>query len=246
MFEIGASLREARLRRGLSPEDVQKAIRIRDRYLSALEEERWQLLPGDAYAKGFLRTYAEFLGLNGTLYVDEFNSRFAEHEDPAFVAAAMAPVETTRIGLVRPLLAIGAIVAAVAAVAAWQLRGVPSSRPPASPPAAGAPAKHHAAKPAAPPRTTRSTVAPLPTHAVLAATGPVWLLLRAGNSSGPVLYEGTLEQGQTLPVKLAPRVWMRVGAPWNLQIRLGGHVLGGLPAAAANMLLGPHGLSPAG
>ena len=48
MFEIGPSLREARKRRGLTSEDVQKAIRIRDRYLNALEEERWELLPGDA------------------------------------------------------------------------------------------------------------------------------------------------------------------------------------------------------
>ena len=77
MFEIGGSLREARLKRNLTPADVQKAIRIRDRYLQALEEERWELLPGDAYAKGFLRTYAEFLGLNGTLYIDELNARLS-------------------------------------------------------------------------------------------------------------------------------------------------------------------------
>ena len=62
MFEIGASLREARMNRNLSAEDVQKGIHIRARYLMALEEERWELLPGEAYAKGFLRTYAEFLG----------------------------------------------------------------------------------------------------------------------------------------------------------------------------------------
>ena len=55
MFEIGGSLREARLKRNLTPAEVQKAIRIRDRYLQALEEERWELLPGDAYVKGFLR-----------------------------------------------------------------------------------------------------------------------------------------------------------------------------------------------
>jgi len=68
MFEIGGSLREARLKRGLTPADVQKAIRIRDRYLQALEEERWELLPGDAYVKGFLRTYADYLGLEPADY----------------------------------------------------------------------------------------------------------------------------------------------------------------------------------
>ena len=75
MFAIGDSLREARTRRGLSPADVQKGIRIRERYLTALEEEKWELLPGEAYTKGFLRTYAEFLGLDGNLYVDEYNTR---------------------------------------------------------------------------------------------------------------------------------------------------------------------------
>src|SRR6058998_2175159 len=81
MFEIGGSLREARLKRNLTPADVQKAIRIRDRYLQALEEERWELLPGDAYVKGFLRTYADYLGLDGQLYVEEYNSRYGVGDD---------------------------------------------------------------------------------------------------------------------------------------------------------------------
>jgi cytoskeletal protein RodZ len=75
MFEIGASLREARTKRGLSAADVRKELHIRERYLTALEAEQWEQLPGEAYAKGFLRTYAEFLGLNGTLYIDEYNAR---------------------------------------------------------------------------------------------------------------------------------------------------------------------------
>ena len=129
MFEIGASLREARTRRSLSREDVQKAIRIRDRYLGALEDENWDLLPGEAYTKGFLRTYAEFLGLDGALYVDEYNRRFATREDQPFMPEALAPIATRSIGILRPLIAIAAIVAVVAAVAAWQLGGSSGSPP---------------------------------------------------------------------------------------------------------------------
>ena len=77
MFEIGATLREARERRGLTAEDVHRSLRIRARYLQALEDERWELLPGEAYAKGFLRSYAEFLGLEGSLFVDELKARIA-------------------------------------------------------------------------------------------------------------------------------------------------------------------------
>ena len=91
MFEIGASLREARTNRGLSYEDVQQELRIRTRYLTALEEERWELLPGEAYTKGFLRTYAEFLGLNGTLYIDEYNERVAAHEESQITPESLAP-----------------------------------------------------------------------------------------------------------------------------------------------------------
>ena len=92
MFQIGDSLREARTRRGYSAADVHKAIRIRERYLTALEEERWDMLPGEAYTKGFLRTYAEHLGLNSQLYIDEYNARIARHEEdgPALVPHATA------------------------------------------------------------------------------------------------------------------------------------------------------------
>ena len=91
MFAIGASLREARELRGLSPEDVQKSLRIRGRYLTALEDEHWELLPGDAYTKGFLRTYAEFLGLNGTLYIDEYKERIAPPDEEPLVPDSLAP-----------------------------------------------------------------------------------------------------------------------------------------------------------
>jgi cytoskeletal protein RodZ len=51
--------------------------------LRALEEENFEALPAQTYVKGFLRTYADYLGLDGQLYVDEFNSRYAaEDEEP--------------------------------------------------------------------------------------------------------------------------------------------------------------------
>src|SRR5436853_4242501 len=115
MFEIGGSLREARLKRGLTPADVQKSIRIRDRYLQALEEEHWELLPGDAYVKGFLRTYADFLGLDGSLYVDEYNSRYAHHDEQTLVPERFdrARKRPGRGGLLRPLVLVAAVVAVV-------------------------------------------------------------------------------------------------------------------------------------
>ena len=75
MFEIGHSLREARIRQGLDYPQVELATKIRAKYIRALEEEEFDVLPSGTYIKGFMRSYAEFLGLDGQLYVDEYNSR---------------------------------------------------------------------------------------------------------------------------------------------------------------------------
>jgi len=79
MPEIGASLREARLRAKVDITDVEAATKIRAKYLRALENEEWGLLPGPAFVKSFLRTYADYLGLDGKLLVDEYKLR---HERP--------------------------------------------------------------------------------------------------------------------------------------------------------------------
>jgi hypothetical protein len=81
MFEIGNSLREARLRQSLEFSDVERVTKVRPKYLRALEEEQFETLPAQTYVKGFLRTYAEFLGLDGQLYVDEYNSRYTSREE---------------------------------------------------------------------------------------------------------------------------------------------------------------------
>src|SRR4249920_4219554 len=81
MFEIGNSLREARLRRHIDFPEAEHGTKIRGKYLRALEDERFELLPSHTYIKGFLRSYADYLGLDGQLYVDEYNSRFVVGEE---------------------------------------------------------------------------------------------------------------------------------------------------------------------
>src|SRR6266508_535320 len=77
MFEIGNSLREARLRRELDFPELEQGTKIRAKYLRALEDENFDQLPEPTYVKGFLRAYADYLGLDGQLYVDEFNVRYS-------------------------------------------------------------------------------------------------------------------------------------------------------------------------
>ena len=81
MFEIGNSLREARLRKELDFPELEQGTKIRAKYLRALEDENFDQLPAATYVKGFLRTYADYLGLDGQLYVDEYNVRYGSGDE---------------------------------------------------------------------------------------------------------------------------------------------------------------------
>jgi cytoskeleton protein RodZ len=76
MAEIGETLREARMRRRIDMTEVEAATKIRAKYLRALENEEWDLLPGPTFVKTFLRTYAEFLDLDPRLLVEEYRQRY--------------------------------------------------------------------------------------------------------------------------------------------------------------------------
>jgi cytoskeletal protein RodZ len=87
MAEIGTTLRETRIRDKIDITAVEEATKIRAKYLRALENEEWGVLPGPAYIKSFLRTYAEFLGIDAHMLVEEYRARFERPEQlevPAF------------------------------------------------------------------------------------------------------------------------------------------------------------------
>jgi cytoskeleton protein RodZ len=68
---VGKKLREARTRRKLTLDEVETATKIRGRYLQALENEDWDQLPGDTYARAFIRTYGRLVGLDGDRLAEE-------------------------------------------------------------------------------------------------------------------------------------------------------------------------------
>ena len=75
MPEIGSTLRETRMRQRIDITDMEVRTKIRAKYLRALENEEWDLLPGPTYVKSFLRTYAEALGLDSKALVEEYKLR---------------------------------------------------------------------------------------------------------------------------------------------------------------------------
>jgi hypothetical protein len=218
MFEIGNSLREARLRQQLDFPELEQQTKIRSKYLKALEDEKFDVLPAPTYVKGFLRTYADALGLEGQLYVDEYNSRFITGEEdvplrPRDYQRRPPPIGhrfETR-GIVIALGAIAVLVALV--IVAWKFGSSNEQTPPTVAPPAK---KHH------------RPLAPMARLVLTATNGDSWLLVRAGSQSGPTKYEGTLQQGQELAFNHRPflykRWWIAVGKPRNVVAQVNGHI----------------------
>jgi hypothetical protein len=94
MAEIGATLREARMRAHIDVSEIEAQTKIRAKYLRALENEEWDLLPGPTFVKSFLRTYAEALGLDGKILIEEYRLAYERSDDADFrplVSAAQRP-----------------------------------------------------------------------------------------------------------------------------------------------------------
>ena len=222
MFEIGNSLREARLRRGIDLAQAELATKIRGKYLRALEDEQFAVLPAQTYVKGFLRTYAEYLGLDGQLYVDEFNSRFVtggdEHE-PRARRSASRPHQRRhrRIETNVVLAALGAIaVLTVIVISAWKAG---DGKSPAGTTVSKAPA------------ATPHVVPPL--LEVTAVRGATHLIVHRTNATGNVVFDGTISKGDPPRALRGSKLWVSIDTPENLRILVRGrlvHVPGSKPA----------------
>ena len=91
MPSIGDTLREARMRQRLDVADVEARTKIRAKYLRALENEEFGLLPGSTFAKTFLRTYAEVLGLDPHVLVEEYRANYEPRDDLDLQALGPSP-----------------------------------------------------------------------------------------------------------------------------------------------------------
>lgn len=111
---IGPTLREARNRRKVDLSEVEAAIKIRVRYLQAIENEEWDALPGGAYTRGFIRTYAAYLGLDGDRLADDYR-RATGPPGGERVPKRVEPVPAAKRGR-RPLVSSRLVIAAVCLV----------------------------------------------------------------------------------------------------------------------------------
>jgi cytoskeletal protein RodZ len=221
-LELGATLRDAREARHLAFEEVAAATRIHPRFLAALEGERFETLPGRAYARSFLHEYAHYLGLEPAPFVAEYDVRYCDTR-----VAPRPLVEVHRRGrdshrIKRTVLATaGACVLAVG-VLAWRFG---DGKSPARVAAAVAPGPAAAAAAPAPAKKPAPAPAATPLRELtVSARDRCWLSVRAGSPTGRVLYEGILDRGKSMRFTERP-LWIRFGAPWNVDVRLDGRAV---------------------
>jgi cytoskeletal protein RodZ len=223
MFEIGNSLREARLRQGLDLARVEDDTKIRARYLQALEDERFDVLPAETYVKGFLRTYAEYLGLDGHLYVDEFNSRFASSLEEPVVSSPpprRRPTRGTGSGLVVVVLA-GIVAVAVLVVVAFAFSSDPTADPTAGTKTPTQTVTTPTSSIVQPPAAAPAKAVKL---AIRAVRGDCWVTVHRGSATGPIEFSGTIFKGEVQRFKARKLVLEFGDAPTeNLNVSLNGH-----------------------
>jgi cytoskeleton protein RodZ len=212
MADIGTTLREARMRARIDIGEVEARTKIRAKYLRAIENEEWDLLPGPVYVKSFLRTYGDYLGLDSRMLVDEYKRRYerpSDH-DPRPIASSRTRERDRRPSgpVLPPWAVIGLVLVAVVA-ALWVLGKNNGSKttPPAAPHAKSPRRAHHrpatttaARSPATPPNVTLQLV----------PTGRVYVCLVDGN--GQRLIPGRIfSPGETIPTETKSKLLLTLG-----------------------------------
>lgn len=243
MADVGNILREARIRNGLTIKDVENVTKIRGRYLEALENDDYAMMPGPTFVAAFLRTYARYLKLDPESLVEEYRRGLEpRREEPSVLR--VGPAQPSRSRTVaekqkrrhhrnqRGYAFVGVLAIAVVVVLAWLGPGlVRQSPPPATLSSQSIPTLESTTTSLGNVSST-TTVAKASTTtsaSVLVAGGNVtlqltvtdkscWMVVREDGPNGAELYAGTLSAGGQKTFDSSKRYWMMVGNPQVLSL----------------------------
>jgi cytoskeleton protein RodZ len=219
--EIGATLRETRMRARIDIGEVEMRTKIRAKYLRAIENEEWDLLPGPVYVKSFLRTYAEYLGLDAPRLLDEYKRRYElspdAHARPLSAVKRDRERERDRASRRRggPSVPPWAIILVVLIIAGVLLYFIGRHHNAATPKAARGivpTTVSTATKPPVTHRVVKKKVAAAPSKATLklVPTGPVWVCVET--PAGAKLVDGVTEAaGASIPTVSGSELLVTLG-----------------------------------
>jgi cytoskeleton protein RodZ len=226
MEQIGARLREARMRGKIDINQVESDTKIRAKYLRAMENEEWSLLPGEIYAKTFLRTYADYLKLDSRELLDDYRRQYERPTDHDLRPLTSGRERERRPGSGRrqqpqprggggfpiPPWVLVLIVLVVVGVALWIVGSAGNnhndSGTTSTSTTAGKHHKHHKHKHSS--AATHHPAAPKSVRLSLVPTGTVYVCLVNGN--GRKLIDGQqYSAGQKIPVQVARTLLLTLG-----------------------------------
>ncbi|HWF49870.1 MAG TPA: helix-turn-helix domain-containing protein [Solirubrobacteraceae bacterium] len=219
MPEIGATLREARMRSRIDISEVEVRTKIRAKYLRAMENEEWDMLPGPVYVKSFLRTYSDFLGLDSRMLIDEYRRRYERPSDqePRPIATLGRERErdrTPRGPVLPPWAVVGLVLLAIVAV--LFIVGNLTAGNNNTPSTGGAKARanghrnHNTATTTTTTHTTPVIATPRTVTLHITPTSSVYICM--ANQSGKLVIPGaTYSVGQTVPTVTAHKLLLTLG-----------------------------------
>ncbi len=257
MADIGNTLREARIRKGLTIKDVEAVTKIRSKYLEALEQDDFSVLPGPTFVSAFLRNYANYLKLDGEALLEDYK-RYHEprREEPGLLrvepskhsrSRGMAERQKRKTRrLQRGYIVVAILAVVIIVVIAWWGdwgRGEAATIEP----------------PSIPDRTTTSSLANVSSTTTEASqassttvsavvsgenitvvlqvtSGSCWLVIREDSEEGAELYAGTLSEGGQKTFDSSKRYYMNVGRPEALTLTVNGMQVE-LPSAAGEFVV---------
>jgi cytoskeleton protein RodZ len=192
MPDIGTTLREARMRARIDISEIETETKIRAKYLRALENEEWDLLPGPTYVKSFLRTYADALGLDGKLLIEEYKLRHERLSDVELQPIAPLGQRDRRR---RPRAAVSrgwllAVVVVGLLVGLWVIgnrnNDDGASQGSTPPPSTSQPSTPSSSSNAQTPAKKKKKAKPKLARLTIVATGQVYVCLKAAGKRTPV------------------------------------------------------------
>lgn len=235
-MSLGERFRAAREERGLSLSEVADQIRIRSVYLSAIEEEQWSAIGAPVYIRGFLRTYARFLGLDAEAAVAEFSRSVPEPPARPQEQSRSIGVPGRERSLAPLLWAAGLVAAGLVAFVVYLYLSPPHRRtgvasatagavasPAASPAASASASAVPSGSPA--PSASPASLAPRSKQALtMTLTAPSWLRVTV---DGNVRIEGTFPAGTTKTVH-GKQADVRIGNAGGVRVAVDGKDIGTL------------------